>query len=67
MQVLGIIFLLFGVIMLFRPVIEWFIKFNNSMRGVQTKITGGTILFYRIAAILWISFSLLIIFGILKP
>lgn len=60
---LGYLFLILGILLLFRPVIETLIKLRNSLMGVQTKITNGTILWYRVGAVLWIIFSLLIIMG----
>ncbi len=67
MIAIGTIFLLLGILMLLKPVIEWMIKLRNTMMGAQTKITSGTILWYRIGAVVWIIFSLLIIIGLLKP
>jgi hypothetical protein len=61
MKVIGIIFLLIGVTLLFRPVIEFYIRFNNTVRGVQTKITKGTLLAYRALGVFWIIFSLLLL------
>lgn len=66
MMPLGIIFLTLGILMFFRPVIELFVKLQNSMRGIETKITTGTIITYRIFASIWILFSLLLIFGWIK-
>ncbi len=65
MTAIGIIFLLVGLAMLFKPSIKWMIDSRNMMMGTQTKITSGTILFYRIIAIIWIFISLLLATGII--
>lgn len=62
MEVLGTVFILFGILMLFRPVIEAVIKFNNSLRGIKTHISTTTIIFYRASAVIWIVFILIFFF-----
>lgn len=44
--------------MFFKPTMEFMIRFTNSMRGIQTKITSVTIWTYRIGGILAIVFGL---------
>ena len=66
MMFLGLVFLTIGILMLFKPIIEWFVKLQNSMRGIETKITTGTIITYRVFAIVWVLFSLLLILGWIK-
>lgn len=55
-----ILMITIGIVFLFKPFIRKLITINNTMRGVQTKITSGTIIFYRIVAIIWILVWLLI-------
>lgn len=66
MILLGVVFLLIGMLMFFRPVIEGMVSLRNTMMGTQTKITSGTILFYRIGAVILILVSVIIVVASLQ-
>ncbi len=61
MSFFGVVFLLIGMSMFFRPVIEAMVNLRNTMMGTQTKITNETILFYRIGALILIVISVTVI------
>ena len=65
MNIIGIILFTLGLSLFYRPVLEWFITINNNMRGTATKITGGTIITYRIFALLFIFIGVLVFLGII--
>lgn len=65
--VVGVIFLLLGFLTLYRPTLEWLIRLSNTTRGVETKITRGTVLTYRFVGAIVILFGLLVAFGVLTP
>jgi len=65
MIVIGIILLIIGLSMFYRPTLEWFVKINNSMRGIATNITNTTIITYRTVGIIFIILGILIMTGIL--
>jgi len=43
---------MFGLLSLYRPILIWFIKFSNNLRGVKTEITEVTIMYHRIGGII---------------
>lgn len=59
----GIVFIVWGISMLFKPTREFTIRLTNSMRGIQTKITTITVWTYRIYGILAIIFGALMLFA----
>ena len=65
MIVIGTILLIIGLSMFYRPTLEWFVKINNSMRGIATNITNTTIITYRTVGIIFIILGILIMTGIL--
>ncbi|OGY07466.1 MAG: hypothetical protein A3D24_01650 [Candidatus Blackburnbacteria bacterium RIFCSPHIGHO2_02_FULL_39_13] len=54
MGILGVVLFIVGFLLLFRPVIEWSVRFKNSTQGIQTKVSPATIWTYRIIAIIFI-------------
>lgn len=61
MNPVGYIFIVLGLIMLPKMTIEWMIKTSNTMRGIKTEITKGTIITYRVSGLI------MILLGILLP
>ena len=53
-----LIFIVIGLASIYRPTLEWLIKFGNSLRGVKTEISGLTIIYYRITG------TILLIIGV---
>lgn len=60
MNPVGYILIIIGALMFPRTSIEWSIRTSNTMRGIKTEITKGTILTYRISGIIIILFGLLL-------
>lgn len=60
MEIYNIVFASFGLLFFIPKFIEFFVKFNNSFRGVETKITKLTYLSYWIFGLCWIFIFLLI-------
>jgi uncharacterized membrane protein HdeD (DUF308 family) len=50
----GILALLSGVLLLFRPFVEWYVEGVNSMRGVKTEISKATITTFRLVGYLFL-------------
>lgn len=64
---IGIIFLLVGFVNLYRPVLEWLIRFGNMVRGTKTEITQGTIIYSRITGVIFTSLGIVfIVLGFLE-
>ena len=51
-------FLVLGILSLYRPFIEWSIKFQNKLLGVSTKITPAAIIYRRIMGVMSIVVSI---------
>ncbi|OGE25310.1 hypothetical protein A3H85_02455 [Candidatus Daviesbacteria bacterium RIFCSPLOWO2_02_FULL_40_8] len=59
----GIVFVLGGFMMFFRPTMEFMIRLTNSMKGIHTKITSVTVWTYRISGVLAVLFGLFLLMG----
>jgi uncharacterized protein YjeT (DUF2065 family) len=57
-----LIFIIVGLLSVYRPTLEWMIKFRNSVRGVNTEITETTIIYHRIAGIITLVIGIFFLF-----
>ena len=65
MQIIGVFLTIFGLLMFSEKFIGWFVGIRNTMMGVKTNITKGTVLAYRISALVFIVLGLLVALGVL--
>lgn len=61
-----LLLIIYGLLCIYRPSLEWMIKTSNTMRGVETKITSGTVICYRIIGTIFLIVGLLILLGSLS-
>jgi len=61
MNFVGYFLIAFGLLMIPKTTINWFIEFSNQARGVKTKITKTTIFLYRFIAILFLIIGLFLV------
>jgi len=69
MVLFTLVFLVIGILSLYRPFIEWSIKFTNKLRGTKTEITPTAIKWRKIGGIFYIIFAimvLILIFNLLR-
>jgi len=57
--ILGLIFLVLGILSLFKKIIIWWVNVRNDMNGIKTEITPITILWWRIGGAILILVGLL--------
>jgi len=49
---IGLLLIILGLANLYRPFIEWFIKFRSETRGVRTEIKETTIMWYKFGGVI---------------
>lgn len=49
---IGLLLIVFGLVNLYRPFIERFIKFRSETRGVKAEITETTIMWYKFGGVI---------------
>lgn len=57
-----LIFLVVGILSLYKPFIEWSIKFQNKLTGTKTEITPTAIKYRKIMGVLMIIFTIVFLF-----
>lgn len=61
MVLFTLVFLIIGILSLYRPFIEWSIKFTNKLRGTKTEITPIAIKYRKIVGILFIVVAVIVL------
>ncbi|MDD5625794.1 MAG: hypothetical protein PHG83_01360 [Patescibacteria group bacterium] len=61
MILLTLVFLVIGILSLYRPFIEWSIKFSNKLSGIKTEITPTAIMWRKITGIIFIIISVMVL------